>query len=117
MTYAEKLKDPRWQKKRLQIFERDKWQCTICKCEDKTLHVHHEVYQGDPWEAKNEELTTLCEDCHSLVETAKLVPSIEKMQQTKLELADKYKQSPRPAYKQAIAIIDSEILKFYGDAR
>ena len=25
MSYSDKLKDPRWQRKRLEIFERDNW--------------------------------------------------------------------------------------------
>ncbi len=27
MTYAEQLKDPRWQKRRLEILQRDEWRC------------------------------------------------------------------------------------------
>lgn len=30
MSYAEQLKDPRWQKKRLEILNRDEWKCTWC---------------------------------------------------------------------------------------
>ena len=68
MTYAEKLKDPRWQKKRLEILERDKWSCQWCGNKEATLHVHHEYYEpgGDPWEVWDELLTTLCEDCHGV---------------------------------------------------
>lgn len=29
-NYAEKLRDPRWQKLRLQVMERDEWMCEIC---------------------------------------------------------------------------------------
>jgi len=28
--YSKKLKDPRWQKKRLKIFKSDKFKCKIC---------------------------------------------------------------------------------------
>lgn len=63
--YAEKLKDPRWQKKRLEIFERDKWTCVLCDATGKTLHVHHWEYSsGDPWEIDDALLNALCEDCH-----------------------------------------------------
>lgn len=67
-TYSEKLKDPRWQKKRLQIFERDKFTCTGCGETKKTLHVHHALYlkNKDPWDYENDFLHTLCENCHSL---------------------------------------------------
>jgi len=65
-SYLEKLKDPRWQKKRLKIFERDEWSCQNCASEEKTLCVHHRYYlQGsDPWEYPDEALVTLCEECH-----------------------------------------------------
>ncbi len=73
MTYSEKLKDPRWQKKRLQILERDAWTCKHCKATDKTLHVHHVVYHKgfDPWEYEDLEYITLCWDCHQCHEDAK----------------------------------------------
>lgn len=44
MTYKEKLKDPRWQKKRLEIFDRDGWKCVECGDKDSTLNVHHIFY-------------------------------------------------------------------------
>jgi hypothetical protein len=64
MTYSEKLKDPRWQKKRLEILNRDEWNCRFCGEEEKTLHVHHISYFGDPWEAPDKMLITLCKECH-----------------------------------------------------
>jgi 5-methylcytosine-specific restriction endonuclease McrA len=68
MTYSEKLRDPRWQKKRLEILNRDEFTCTICGDDKSTLHVHHNAYAGEPWEADNNLLTTLCENCHFVVE-------------------------------------------------
>ena len=67
-TYSEKLKDPRWQKKRLEILERDKWMCKNCRSTDKTLHVHHRLYEKgvEPWETKNKYLVTLCDECHKI---------------------------------------------------
>lgn len=67
--YSEKLNDPHWQKKRLEIFERDDWKCQACKDSETTLHVHHIVYQNnkEPWDIDNEFLITYCEDCHSVV--------------------------------------------------
>ena len=65
--YAEKLRDPRWQKLRLQVFERDGWCCQNCGSSKKTLCVHHRVYlqQKDPWEYPVELLIALCDDCHT----------------------------------------------------
>ncbi len=68
MTSSEKLKDPRWQKKRLQIMERDGWKCLGCGDDKMTLAVHHLVYSGEPWEAPDQYLETLCEWCHDIRE-------------------------------------------------
>lgn len=67
---SEKLKDPRWQKVRLQILERDKWTCRLCKSTENTLHVHHTAYRRghDPWDYEPVTLITLCEECHDLLE-------------------------------------------------
>lgn len=66
MTYAEKLKDPRWQQKRLQIMDRDEWTCRHCGTTTDTLTVHHTVYwrNREPWDYNDDELITLCEQCH-----------------------------------------------------
>jgi len=65
VSYWQKLKDPRWQKKRLEIFTRDNFTCLNCESKDKTLHVHHTAYvKGlEPWEY-SQSLITLCEPCH-----------------------------------------------------
>lgn len=72
MTYAEKLKSPKWQKRRLEILERDKFTCKKCGDTETTLHVHHLSYHGEPWEAPNSELDTLCEHCHEAIEITKV---------------------------------------------
>jgi 5-methylcytosine-specific restriction endonuclease McrA len=64
-NYADKLRNPKWQRKRLEIFQRDKWACTMCGDTKTELHVHHEKYIGDPWEAPNDSLKTLCSLCHA----------------------------------------------------
>jgi len=68
MAYTEKLKDPRWQKKRLQVMSRDDFKCQLCGSDKNTLHVHHKSYNGEPWESEDSELITLCEDCHLMTE-------------------------------------------------
>lgn len=67
MNYLEKLKSPKWQKKRLEILERDNFSCRCCGNSESSLHVHHTKYivNTDPWEYENESLITLCENCHS----------------------------------------------------
>lgn len=66
MKYAEKLKDSRWQKRRLQLFEASNWKCEHCATGSKPLHVHHLHYFGntDPWDYADALLVVLCEDCH-----------------------------------------------------
>lgn len=67
-AYAAKLKDPRWQKKRLMILDRDGWECQTCEDTTKTLHVHHKYYlpDHDPWDYPDSALVTLCEECHEI---------------------------------------------------
>lgn len=65
MTYTEKLRDPRWQRKRLQILERDGWKCRACHDTKTNLQVHHLFYaKKDPWDYPDEAYQTLCEPCH-----------------------------------------------------
>jgi hypothetical protein len=65
-TYWEKLKDPRWQRKRLEIMERADFSCEECGDKTTTLNVHHKLYRkgAAPWEYSNDELRCLCEGCH-----------------------------------------------------
>lgn len=66
--YGKKLLDPRWQKKRLEIFQRDDWKCLRCGDADSTLAIHHRWYVPglEPWEHPDESLLTLCEICHQI---------------------------------------------------
>jgi len=66
MTYSEKLRSPIWQKRRLQILERDGWRCRSCHTTEKNLQVHHLVYSRhtNPWDYPEYCYQTLCEDCH-----------------------------------------------------
>lgn len=65
-SYSDKLKDPRWQRKRLEVLERAEWKCECCGAVDRTLHVHHGHYDrgADPWEYDLFTLWSLCEECH-----------------------------------------------------
>jgi hypothetical protein len=66
-TYSEKLRDPRWQKKRLGILTRDDWTCQRCGDKETTLVVHHRYYnqrRTDPWDYPDGALITWCENCH-----------------------------------------------------
>jgi len=67
MTYADKLKDPRWQRKRLEVLQHADFRCQLCGSKDNTLHVHHAYYEKgrDPWEYPVGAMISLCHDCHA----------------------------------------------------
>lgn len=77
-TYSDKLKDPRWQKKRLEVFEKDGFKCCLCQDNTTTLHVHHKSYKqnAEPWEYEIENFQTLCESCHQVIEFFKKEPDL-----------------------------------------
>jgi len=64
MNYSEKLKSPKWQKKRLEILQRDNFTCQLCTDTETELHIHHLKYTGEPHEAPDDDLQTLCKVCH-----------------------------------------------------
>lgn len=66
LTYWQKLKDPRWQKKRLEVMQEKDFCCEVCGDAEETLNVHHkEYFKGlEPWEYGNNQLAVLCESCH-----------------------------------------------------
>lgn len=72
--YYAKLKDPRWQKKRLEILSRDTFTCRLCDDSENTLHVHHIRYEkgADPWDYPDDCLVTLCESCHEELHIVKI---------------------------------------------
>ncbi len=80
--YGELLRDPRWQKRRLKILERDAWRCRICGENEKQLHVHHRYYENGaaPWDYPDAALCTLCESCHKS-ETANLPAAKRRLMQ------------------------------------
>jgi len=66
-SYQEKLRDPRWQKKRLEVLNHFDFTCCLCGSKEKTLNVHHGYYERgmEPWEYASNTLWSLCEECHS----------------------------------------------------
>lgn len=69
-----------WKAKRDIILFRDKYCCQKCgkdESRDICLHVHHKhyIFGLDPWEYKDSELITLCEDCHSSLHAKEKVPT------------------------------------------
>jgi hypothetical protein len=65
-TYWEKLQDPRWQQKRLEVMKAKDFHCECCGTNQITLNVHHKEYfkNYEPWEYHNNQLAVLCKVCH-----------------------------------------------------
>jgi phage terminase large subunit GpA-like protein len=97
-AYSDKLKSPKWQKKRLQILNRDRFTCKLCKDTETTLHVHHKYYVDncEPWEYPNTALVTLCEHCHKVVEDQK--DEIEEFEEVKIIKSDNWTTGKRIMY-------------------
>lgn len=66
-SYSEKLLDPRWQKRRLEILQSRGFECESCGSKTDTLHVHHCFYERglNPWEYPDFSFKCLCADCHN----------------------------------------------------
>ncbi len=93
-TYSELLKDPRWQKKRLKVLERDKFECVTCGDSESELHVHHGYYEFGmmPWDYHNDSLHTLCDDCHAMTKKfmTRVRKNLKSIDPEEWELVDRY---------------------------
>ena len=74
--YMTKLRDPRWQKKKNGVLDRDGYACTWCGSGlegGRNLQVHHGYYSKgfEPWDYPDESLFTLCAPCHEQAEVLK----------------------------------------------
>lgn len=76
ISYSEKLRNPLWQKKRLDILNRDNFTCQVCSDTETELHIHHKEYINGrkPWEYEDDNFQTLCKHCHVITETYKDIP-------------------------------------------
>ena len=67
--WSSAFRDPKWQKLRLQIMERDHFTC--CGCgkhgDSSTLNAYHLVYEAGraPWEYADDALATYCQQCYA----------------------------------------------------
>lgn len=76
-SYSDKLRDPRWQKRRLETLNRDSFSCRYCGDKESELQVHHLKYSGDPWDTELEDLVTTCVHCHKVIEASKKFFSLD----------------------------------------
>jgi 5-methylcytosine-specific restriction endonuclease McrA len=65
-SYSDKLQLPSWQKRRLEVMQRDSWSCRSCGETKIQLQVHHVDYIPgiDPADYPDDMLVTLCQVCH-----------------------------------------------------
>lgn len=80
-TYAEKLKDKRWQKKRLELLAAANFSCQyafhrgVQNMDDGTsLEIHHQYYQKglEPWEYPDFAYLVCCHECHIAAQEDKI---------------------------------------------
>lgn len=66
MNYAQQIKHPMWQKKRLEVLEANNFECEDCGAKEEELHVHHPFYRRGAmiWQYEASELQCLCHKCH-----------------------------------------------------
>lgn len=66
--YQRKLRDPKWQRRRLDILQSANWKCQepTCLSPELNLQIHHLYYvrEREPWEYPDEAFLCLCENCH-----------------------------------------------------
>lgn len=89
MNYVSQLKTEEWKIKRNLILKRDQFKCKNCGSSEN-LHIHHKVYEKGlkAWEAKNENLITLCSECHAKEHDKKPISSFyntKKVSKSKLQ--------------------------------
>ena len=90
--------DPRWQKLRLEIMQRDEWKCVACRQSHKPMNVHHIEYHGNLWNTPPSLLQTLCNECHESLGPHRLggiyFAWIEPYGEQHLQLAAIYRHCP-----------------------
>jgi hypothetical protein len=72
---AHQIKDPRWLRKRLEVFQAHNFTCEQCGFADQTLHAHHKryIWGNDYWDYDLDDLACLCEECHGYISAADTV--------------------------------------------
>lgn len=80
MNRKEEYLDERWKKRATEIRKLDHHTCAMCGANDVELQVHHLSYPPPPfhiWDATDNELVTLCKDCHAKVHRSINRPTLD----------------------------------------
>ena len=83
MERITEYQDERWKERARQIRELDGHKCALCGATG-LLHVHHLSYPPAPyhlWESRDDELVTLCPDCHKKVHESPFRPYLSEDRQ------------------------------------
>ncbi len=92
-----------WASRREAILNRDGYTCQICGKQHTRLEVHHIVFRGRGGTDDENNLITLCEDCHTGVHSGKIT-------------LNKKPKKMNLKYATHMNIIRSQLLKAYPDA-
>lgn len=80
MERIAEYQDERWKERAKQIRALDGHKCAICGAKGE-LHVHHLAYPPAPfhiWDCRDDELVTLCPECHKKVHRSSSRVSLDK---------------------------------------
>lgn len=61
------LQTPEWKAQRERVLHRDNYKCKICGAQHDVMNVHHIFYHHPLSEMNDNDLVTLCPNCHSVV--------------------------------------------------
>ena len=111
MLISEKIKHWGYQKgfnygfssRREAVLHRDKYTCQICGKKHTRLEVHHIKYRSQGGDDNENNLITLCEDCHGDIHDGKIVLT-------------KNPKKMNLKYATHMSIVRSQLLKVYPDA-
>ena len=92
-----------WSSKREAILNRDRYICQICGKKHTRLEVHHIIYRSNGGTDDENNLITLCEDCHSGIHNGKVV-LVKKIKKFNLK------------YATHMSILRSQLLNVFPDA-
>lgn len=92
-----------WSSRREAILNRDGYACQICSKKHTRLEVHHIIFRSQGGTDDEDNLITLCEDCHVGIHNGKIVLN-KKSKKTNLK------------YATHMSIVRSHLLKVYPNA-
>lgn len=77
-SYKDKLRDPRWQRRRLETLNAHNWQCQECGDTATPLNVHHLAYIAnmEPWDHPDALLACLCDRCNAKAHVTTAEPEV-----------------------------------------